>query len=97
MEDRSMATATKSKQATAEAAPPPTFAEINARKVRERIEAYREIVGRHAAGETLPVADMERAARFYCDLFGGRILRQNPAITEVINIIDDPFAVTNLN
>ncbi len=28
-------------------------------------------------------ADMERAARFYCGLFGGRILRQNPAITEV--------------
>lgn len=28
-------------------------------------------------------ADMERAARFYCDVFGGRILRQNPAITEV--------------
>jgi len=28
-------------------------------------------------------ADMARAARFYGDLFGGRILRQNPAITEV--------------
>ena len=28
-------------------------------------------------------ADMDRAARFYCDLLGGRILRQNPAITEV--------------
>ena len=26
-------------------------------------------------------ADMERAAQFYCDLFGGRLLRQNPAIT----------------
>ena len=25
-------------------------------------------------------ADMERAARFYCSLFGGRILRQNSAI-----------------
>jgi len=62
MEDRSMATATKTKTATAEAAPPVTFAEINARKVRERLEAYREIVGRHAAGETLTVADMERAA-----------------------------------
>ena len=57
-----MATATKTKAATVEAAPPPTFAEITARKVRERIEAYREIVGRHAAGETLTVADMERAA-----------------------------------
>ncbi|MFM8707614.1 MAG: VOC family protein [Planctomycetia bacterium] len=28
-------------------------------------------------------ADMDRAARFYCTLFGGRILRQNPAIVEV--------------
>ena len=28
-------------------------------------------------------ADMERAARFYCQLFDGRILRQNPALTEV--------------
>ena len=28
-------------------------------------------------------ADMDRAVRFYCDLLGGRILRQNPAITEV--------------
>ncbi len=28
-------------------------------------------------------ADMERAARFYCSLFGGRILRQNSAIIEV--------------
>ena len=57
-----MATATKSKQATAEAAPPVTFAEINARKVRERIESYREIVTRYAAGNTMTVEDMERAA-----------------------------------
>lgn len=28
-------------------------------------------------------ADMDRAARFYCTLFGGRILRQTPAIVEV--------------
>jgi predicted enzyme related to lactoylglutathione lyase len=28
-------------------------------------------------------ADMERAARFYCELFGGRVLRQTPAILEV--------------
>jgi predicted enzyme related to lactoylglutathione lyase len=28
-------------------------------------------------------ADMERAARFYCGLFGGRVLRQNSAIIEV--------------
>jgi hypothetical protein len=58
-----MATATKSKAtAPAESALPVTFAEINARKVRERIEGYREIVGRQAAGEMLSVADMERAA-----------------------------------
>jgi len=61
-----MATATKSKRAEAatEAAPavPVTFAAINARKVRERIESYREIVGRYAAGNTMTVEDMERAA-----------------------------------
>jgi len=28
-------------------------------------------------------ADMERAARFYCGVFGGRIIRENPPITEV--------------
>lgn len=28
-------------------------------------------------------ADTERAVRFYCGLFGGRLLRQNPAIAEV--------------
>jgi lactoylglutathione lyase len=28
-------------------------------------------------------ADMDRAARFYCSLFGARILRQNSAIIEV--------------
>ena len=28
-------------------------------------------------------ADMDRAVRFYCGPFGGRLLRQNPAITEV--------------
>ena len=61
-----MATATKSKRAEAatDAAPavPVTFAEINARKVRERIESYREIVTRYAAGNTMTVEDMERAA-----------------------------------
>jgi hypothetical protein len=61
-----MATATKSKRAEAatEAAPvvPVTFAAINARKVRERIESYREIVTRYAAGSTMTVEDMERAA-----------------------------------
>jgi predicted enzyme related to lactoylglutathione lyase len=28
-------------------------------------------------------ADVDRAVRFYCTLFGGRVLRQNPVITEV--------------
>jgi lactoylglutathione lyase len=28
-------------------------------------------------------ADTERAVQFYCSLFGGRLLRQNPAIAEV--------------
>ena len=28
-------------------------------------------------------ADTNRAVRFYCDLFGGHVGRQNPAITEV--------------
>ena len=28
-------------------------------------------------------ADMDRAVRFYCDLFGGRLLKQNPVIAEV--------------
>lgn len=56
-----MATATKSKPAT-ETALPVTFEEINRRKVRERIAAYREIVGQRANGENLTVADMERAA-----------------------------------
>jgi len=28
-------------------------------------------------------ADMARAVRFYCTLFGGRVVRQNPVIAEV--------------
>lgn len=56
-----MATATKSRPAS-EPAAPVTFDEINRRKVRERIEAYREIVGKHAMGGTLTVSDMEQAA-----------------------------------
>lgn len=28
-------------------------------------------------------ADLERAIRFWCDTFGGRLLRQNPVIAEV--------------
>jgi len=56
-----MATATKSKAAAAEPVVPVTFDEINRRKVRERIAAYREIVARRASGEMLSVSDMERA------------------------------------
>ena len=57
-----MASATKTRAAAAtEPAVPITFEEINRRKVGERIAAYREIVGRRAAGEPLAVADMERA------------------------------------
>lgn len=57
-----MATATKTKAAAAtETAVPVTFDQITRRKVRERIEAYRDIVSRRAGGEVLSVADMERA------------------------------------
>ena len=56
-----MATATASKTKAAAPALPTTFAEINERKVRERLEAYREIVQRHANGEPVTVEDMERA------------------------------------
>jgi hypothetical protein len=57
-----MATAT-ARKASASAAPPlpVTFDEINRRKVRERLEAYRDIVNRHAGGEPVTVADMEKA------------------------------------
>lgn len=65
-----MANATKSKPAAAaEPAVPVTFDEINRRRVRERIEEYRAIVTRRAAGETLGVADMERAGELL-DLLG---------------------------
>jgi hypothetical protein len=57
-----MATATKTKPAAAEPAAPITFAEINARKVRERLEAYRDIITRRATGQAVTVADMEAAA-----------------------------------
>jgi hypothetical protein len=57
-----MATGTKMKPDTKPAPAVVTFAEINARKVRERIEAYRNIVQRRATGEIVTVSDMERAA-----------------------------------
>ena len=40
---------------------PVTFDEIARRKVRERIEAYRDIVTRRADGKPMTVADMEKA------------------------------------
>ena len=63
-----MPTATKNRPA-AEPAVPVTFDEINRRRVRERIEEYRAIVTRRAAGETLGVTDMERAGELL-DLLG---------------------------
>ncbi|MFM8496573.1 MAG: hypothetical protein ACKOEM_13785 [Planctomycetia bacterium] len=65
-----MPTATKGKPA-AEAVPPVpvTFDEIARRRVGERIEEYRAIVTRRAAGETLGMADMERAGELL-DLLG---------------------------
>jgi hypothetical protein len=57
-----MATATKTKAPPAVPVLPTTFAEINARRMRERIEKYREIVQRHANGEPVTVENMERAA-----------------------------------
>lgn len=53
------ATATKKTQPIA---PPVSFAEIAERKMRERIEAYRALVQRHATGEVLEAQDYERAA-----------------------------------
>jgi hypothetical protein len=61
MEDRGMATATKTKAAPAAPVLPSTFAEINARRVRERIESYRGIAQRHASGQAVTIEDMERA------------------------------------
>ncbi|MGF1656110.1 MAG: VOC family protein [Verrucomicrobiales bacterium] len=41
---------------------------------------------------TIWAADMDRAARFYCDLFHGEIVRQNSAVTE-IRILDSFIAI----
>lgn len=64
MEQESMSTTAtrKSKPESEAPAVPITFDEINRRKVRERVEAYREIVGKHVMGGTLTVSDMEQAA-----------------------------------
>lgn len=65
-----MTTGTKRKAASADEPDlPVTFAEINRRRVQERLEGYREIVTKRAAGEALTVADMERAGELL-DLLG---------------------------
>lgn len=68
-----MATSSKSKPAAAvePAAPaaPITFAEIAHNRLAERLTAYRELVRRHASGEVLGVAEMERVADLM-DLIG---------------------------
>jgi hypothetical protein len=56
-----MTTATAKKKPEAIEPVPVTFDEIARRKVRERIEAYREIVTRRADGKPMTVADMEKA------------------------------------
>lgn len=57
-----MAPATKTKPEPKAATAVVTFAEINARKVRERIEQYRDIVQRRAAGAVVTMEDMGHAA-----------------------------------
>jgi hypothetical protein len=52
-----MARATKQPEPAAE---PVTFDEIAKRRTRERLEAYRELVRRHADGETMTVEQMEK-------------------------------------
>jgi hypothetical protein len=54
-----MAKATKQPEPAAE---PVTVEMIATKRLRERIEAYRALVARHAAGEMLTVDDMERVA-----------------------------------
>jgi AcrR family transcriptional regulator len=54
-----MARATKQPEPAAE---PVTLEQIATKRLRERIEAYRALVARHAAGEMLTVDDMERVA-----------------------------------
>jgi hypothetical protein len=65
-----MTTGNKRKAAAADETDlPVTFAEINRRRVQERLENYREIVTKRAAGEALTVGDMERASELL-DLLG---------------------------
>ena len=56
-----MTTATAKRKPEAIEPLPVTFSEIAARKMRERVEAYREIVTRRADGKPITVTDMERA------------------------------------
>jgi uncharacterized protein YggE len=56
-----MTTATAKKKPEAIEPLPVSFSEIAARKLRERIVAYREIVTRRADGKTITVTDMEQA------------------------------------
>lgn len=55
-----MTTATKTKTTPPPA--PPTFAAIARKKMRERVERYREFVKRQAAGEALEEADLVQVA-----------------------------------
>ena len=56
-----MTTATAKRKPEAIETLPVTFDEIARRKMRERVEAYREIVTRRADGKTISVDDMEKA------------------------------------
>jgi uncharacterized protein YggE len=56
-----MTTATAKKKPEVIEPLPVSFSEIAARKLRERIVAYREIVSRRADGKAITVSDMEMA------------------------------------
>ena len=64
-----MTTATAKKKPEAIEPLAVSFSEIAARKMRERVEAYREIVTRRADGKTITVTDIEKAAELL-DLLG---------------------------
>ena len=64
-----MTTATAKKKPEAIEPLAVSFSEIAARKMRERVEAYREIVTRRADGKTITVTDIEKAGELL-DLLG---------------------------
>ncbi len=64
-----MTTATAKRKPEAIEPLPVTFSEIAARKMRERVVAYREIVTRRADGKTITVSDIEKAGELL-DLLG---------------------------